>query len=828
IASVYGLEEDGDSMALVMELVEGETLQDRISRGRIPVDEAARIGLELAKAIEFAHEKGIVHRDLKPANVMLDAEGHVKVLDFGLAKALEEEKTPQDLSESPTLTAMATQAGIILGTAAYMSPEQAVGSNIDRRADIWSYGVVLFEMISGRQQFAGETLSHTMAAVLKDEPDWEDLPTHLPSRIVELLRRCLQKDPKQRLQSIGEARVMWENYIADPDSFQVLEAHGAVGSAAPSSTLSRLLPWSIAALALAALAFVYFGSSNTANTTTGTTSQRLTIPLPGTTNFMEYESSPPVISPDGQLIVYGMVDDTGIEQLWIRPIDSFEARPIKNTSGARFPFWSPDSRHVGYFTGKNIRRLEIATGRFQTVGSEVAFVPRGASWTTTDQILFSPSSNSPILMVDAAGGEARPATTLDPNVIDASHRWPHALPDGKHFLFTVWTNDADALAEFGGVYLGVIDGSSAPRRLVPNASSATYATSGHILAMQESDLVAIPFDAKKLEVTGDAFVVADEVLINRNTGYGSFSTSEEGTLVFARGSGNMPDASYLWANREGELTKTPVDAAPMFTTYAFHHLRLSPDATQAATTFPGPTGDPEVWVLDLIRGVRSRLTPSASYSIERPIWSPAGDRILYVSVKSGTWDLFIRNADGSGEEESFLASEYDKTPLDWQGDQVLYWVDSNVEGAMLVIYDISTGESNLLYKHTGSDRPRPRFSPDGKYLLYDTIESDRSEVILYQLEGGARWQVSTNGGRYAHMSEDMTEIIYLDLQQRVIAVDVTIDASGVSLGTPRELFQIVENVVAWDLTSDHSRFLLATQPKQVSEPIHVVLNWDAK
>ncbi len=819
IAAVYGLEEEDGTHALIMELVEGETLQDRIGRGLIPFDEAARIGLELAKAIEYAHEKGIVHRDLKPANVMLDAEGQVKVLDFGLAKALEEEKTPEELSNSPTLTAAATQAGIILGTAAYMSPEQAAGSATDRRADIWSYGVVLSEMLSGQQQFSGESVSHTMASVLKDEPDWDQFPSHVPPRIIELLQRCLHKHPKQRLQAIGEARVMWESYLADPPSFEA-RAKAETDLAAQSGRRAQILPWSIAALALAALAFVYFRGDTTSSTET--TSSRLTIPLTGSTHFLENQASPPAISPDGSLIVYGMTDDEGVDRLWLRPIDSFDARPLSGTTGARYPFWSPDSRHVGFFLDGRVRRIEVSSGRVQTVGGERAFLSRGASWSQNDQILFVPNSNTGIWVVDAAGGTPRQITTPDPNVADSSHRWPHALPDGEHFLYLVWSNDSEALIKHGGVYLASIDGSSEPRRIVSDTSSVNYTSSGHLLVMQESNLVAIPFDMDRLETTGDALIVADGVLLNRNNGHAAFSASANGTLVFARGLGSLPSSSYFWADRAGELTDTPVKPGAMFS-----HIRLSPDATKAVTTCPGPTGDPEVFVLDLVRGVRARLTPSAPYTFERPIWSPDGERILYVSAKTGTWDLYTRSADGSGQEEPFLLSPLDKVASDWNGNRVLYWKeDSGFAGSLFDIYDTTTGESTTLFEYSGL--PRPRFSRDGNYITYDANEGGRSEVFILQVEGGARWQASTNGGRLAHWSDDGREIVYLDPQRRVMTVDVVVEENSLALGQPRELFQIVQNVIAWDATGDHSRFLLATRPEAASEPLHVILNWDAR
>jgi serine/threonine protein kinase len=816
IASVYGLEEEGGKHALVMELVEGETLRDRISRGPIPLEESARIALELARAIEYAHDKGVVHRDLKPANVMLGVEGHVKVLDFGLAKALDTDMISGDIAESPTLTAAATQAGIILGTAAYMSPEQAAGGHADRRADIWSYGVIVAEMLSGRQQFHGETVSHTLASVLKDEPDWDALPDQVPLRIVRLLQRCLQKKPKQRLQAIGEARVLFEEYLAEPHSFEV----DLSSSSAPRRRSTTLVPWGIATVAVVALAVALFRGGETTDGPRPVP-YSLTIPVPGTTNYVDNAATPPAISPDGRLVAYGMTDQGGIDQIWIRPLDSFDSYPLNGTIGALYPFWSPDSRHLGFFQDGRLRRIEIDTGRSQTITDKRAFYPRGASWTTSDKILFSHNSNTGIWVVDANGGEARQVTFPDSSVVDSSHRWPYALPDGNHFLFLGWTNDASAIAQFGGIYLASLDGSAAPRRILRDTSSAVYSTTGHILVMQERNLVAIPFDADALRVDGEGFVVAEGILVNRNNAQAAFTVSHTETLVFARGLGSIPRASLQWADRQGEVKETPIDPVPMF-----GDLRLSPDATRAVTTLPGPTGDPEVWILDLVRGVRSRLTPSAPWTTSSPVWSPDGTRVLYVSAQQGSWDLYTRNSDGSGTEEPVLVNDFDKVASDWQDSRVLLWSDdANRAGAVIQILDLDSGNVTEVFEDPGS--PAPRFSPDGRYISYFVNEGGRDEVFIRDIESGARWQVSTSGGRLPHWSDDGSEIVYLDPQRRVMAVDVELGDDGVVLGRPRQLFQVLQNVIAWDVTGDHTRFLLAARPELASEPLHVMLNWDA-
>jgi Tol biopolymer transport system component len=630
------------------------------------------------------------------------------------------------------------------------------------------------------------------------------------------LQRCLEKKPKQRLQAIGEARVLFEEYLAEPHSFDVDRSR----SGARDRTWSTVAPWGIAVVALIALAFALLREGNEPDRPEPIP-YSLTIPVPGTTNYVENSATPPAISPDGRLLAYGMTDQDGVDQIWIRPLDSFDSYPLGGSIGALYPFWSPDSRHLGFFQDGRLRRIEIDTGRAQTITDKRAFYPRGACWTTSDQILFSHNSNTGIWTVEASGGEARQVTFPDTNVIDSSHRWPYALPDGDHFLFLGWTNDASALSKFGGIYLASLDGSDAPRRILRDTSGAAYSTTGHILVMQERNLVAIPFDLDAFRIDGEGFVVTEGVLVNRNNAHAVFTVSHTGTLVFARGLGSIPSASLQWADRQGELTDTPIEPVPMF-----GDLRLSPDTRRAVTTLPGPTGDPEVWILDLVRGVRSRLTPSAPWTTSSPIWSPSGDRVLYVSAERGSWDLYTRNSDGSGGPTPILLDEFDKVASDWQDSRVLLWSDDpNRAGAVIGVLDLDSGKQTEVFEDPGS--PTPRFSPDGSYISYSVNESGRNEVFIREIESGARWQVSTNGGRLPHWSDDGTEIVYLDPQRRVMAVDVGLSDAGVTLGRPHQLFQVLQNVIAWDITGDHTRFLLAARPELASEPLHVILNWSA-
>jgi Tol biopolymer transport system component len=635
-----------------------------------------------------------------------------------------------------------------------------------------------------------------------------------------MLRRCLARDPNKRLRDAGDARLELEQAIEDPD----VEALGLVEAtdvpAAQPSPAMRRLPWAVAAVAIAGLLATLFLGGGEVDRSDGI-SRHFTVPVPGTTIFDNNEGAPPTVSPDGRWIVYGMIDDQGTHQLWLRPVDSFQAQPLAGTENGSFPFWSPDSKHVGFFYQGRVKRFEVATGRIQTVVDAGSAMPRGASWGTNDLIAYVPHSNTGVWVVQASGGEPRQVTTPDPQIVDGSHRWPNFLSDGEHFLFLLWTNDTEALEEHGGVYVASVSGKDPPVRLLPETSSMKYAPSGHVLVLQETNLLAVPFDANALEIRGEGTIVTDGVLRNSNNGFAAFSVSGEGTLVFARDIGAIPNTSFKWADRNGDVTQTPVEPAPMF-----DYLELSPDGTRAAVLMPGSTGDEEVWVVDLVRGVRTRLVTPAPWGYHDPVWSEDGRQVLYVSTEAGSWDFYIRNADGSGSQQPFLVDARDKVPYDIHDGRVLLW--SARDGGATTqthLYDPDTGESTIVQENAPAIRAQ--FSPQGRFFTYHQIESGRREVFVEAIESGARWQVSTSGGNSPRWSDDGREIIYADPEGHIVAVAVTIGDDGVTLDRPVELFRIDASVVAWDATGDHRRFLLAERPQRASEPLHVILDWNA-
>jgi serine/threonine protein kinase len=820
IAAIYGLHQEDGERFLAMELVEGEDLSKRLQRGPLALDQALDVGAQMAAGIEAAHEKGVVHRDLKPANVIVSPEGKVKLLDFGLAKALENDPASGDPSLSPTMTSAGTVAGMILGTAAYMSPEQARGKPLDRRTDLWSFGCVLFECLTGSSLFAGETISDSLAAILRKEPDWSALPDDTPPMVRLLLRRCLARDLAKRMRDAGDARLELEQAIENP-SVEALGLMPAGAAPAQSTPAQRWLPWALTATV--ALIALFFALRPGGPGNVGSATRRLTIPVSSSTNFSDGGIlPPPVVSPDGNSVVFGQISDDGLSRLWLRPLDSFEARALPGTENANYAFWSPDSRHIGFYLDGRLKRMELASGRIQPIGGEAAEFPRGASWGPNGQILFTPNSNTGVWIIDAAGGTPRQITTPDPDIVDSSHRWPHFLPDGDHFLFLLWTNDFTALEQSGGVYLGSISGDTEPVRLVPDASSMAYAPPGYLLVMQENNLMAVPFDADKREVHGEATVVASEVLFSNNSGHAAFSVSSEGALVYASGNATVPPATFVWYDREGNETPTPIEPTPFL-----DDLRLSKDASRAVALMPDTTGDAAIWVLDMVRGVPSRLTPPAPFSYTSPVLSADADQVLYVSPESGTWDIYLRKADGSGSEQPFVQTDEDKELFDWSrdGQRVLYW-PNGVTGSDLMIYDVQTQQSEVIVE---GDRifTEGRFSPDGRHIAYVANDSGRIEVFVQTIDGSARGQVSTSGGTGMHWRDDGREILYLDPERRVMAVSVDFEASEMTLGTPRALFTLGPKVVAIDAAGDHQRFLGATVDRVDSEPLHVILGWHA-
>jgi eukaryotic-like serine/threonine-protein kinase len=588
---------------LVMEYIEGPTLAERMHKGPIPLAEALEIARQMAAALEEAHQNLVVHRDFKPANVKIKSNGTVKVLDFGLAKVTQAEARATE--EAPTLT----MSGAIMGTAAYMPPEQARGEPVDKRADVWAFGVVLWEMLAGKRLFQGKTLSDVLAAVIRDEPDL----SQAPAKVRPLLKRCLEKDPQRRLRDIGDAM-------------------GIVESASATAPSQSRLGWVAAAaavIALAALAFVHFREALPEARVVTTT-----ILPPENTSL---DLNPPALSPDGRRIVFRARGADGKTQLWLRPLDSSAAQPLAGTENALYPFWSPDSRSVAFFADGKLKRIEAAGGPAQTLAD--ASLGSGGSWSPEGPIVFAPNNGGPLQRVAAAGGASSPVTVLTRS---SSHRFPWFLPDGRHFLF-------EDQSQLGGsevtVRIGALD-SQEVKTVGPANSNAVYAD-GYLLYLRQSTLIAQPFDAQRLATTGEAAPVAEQVRSAMSNGapLGVWSVSRDGLLAFQTGT-VAASQQLTWFDRAGKRAGTLGDPGN------FYSLEFSPDRRRVAAALIGQTTD--LWIYDVARGIPQRFTfGPAPHSAA--VWSPDGRSIVYRSNPTGLFDLYRKAADGTGSEELLYA-----------------------------------------------------------------------------------------------------------------------------------------------------------------------------
>jgi len=794
----------GDMTFLVMELVEGEDLSERIKRGPIPVEEAVAMALQIAEALEAAHEQGIVHRDLKPANIKLRPDGTVKVLDFGLAKAWETESGDSSLSMSPTMTAHATAAGVILGTAAYMSPEQAAGVSADRRADIWAFGVVLWEMLTGHKLFEGETVSHVLASVLKDEVDLGALPDDTPMRIEELVGRCLRKKPKQRLQAIGDARIVIEEYLADPERLSARVAGGEVLTSKSRGWIA-LVPWvSAVLLAVVAAAAVMIRPQAVRPTIQSSV-------MPPAEGRIETEQGF-ALSPDGTRLVF-VAEDGGLNRLWVRPLDSLTAQPLSGTENARYPFWSPAGNHIGFFADGKLKRVPATGGSTQDLAD--ASEPRGGAWGQGEHIVFSPDYRGGLWAVSAAGGEARQLTELDQDRGEKSHRWPVFLPDGGRILFLAQTDEGGSAGDHSTVeVLSLADGS---RNLVLAVnSSVAFAPSGSLLYWREGSLYAQHFDARKAAVSGEPIRIAQEVGYTMNE-IALFTISEEGTLAYYKGAIEGRSASLEWYDRGGRILG---EAAPVG---VYRNFQVSPDGRRVAYT-DGLT----VWMRDLDRGTAARVTYDDEDHMY-PVWSPDGKSLAFTTSRTAGSEVQRKLASGLGEEEQVAVFDRVGYLRAWSPDGQFLVYETLGSGTEwdCWLYSIDEDVSRPLVETRFTDVD-PSFSPDGRFVAYTSTESGRAEVYVIPVGDESRkWQLSIDGGWSPLWGPDGTEIFFVDPDERLMTVSVRKqETGGLEVGIPAVLFQRPQQPAAFSsfgVSPDGERFLVYNAPEESSSSDSLVL-----
>ncbi len=824
IAAIYGLEKTPDGTALVMELVEGDDLSQRIARGALPIDEALPIAKQIAEALEAAHEQGIIHRDLKPANIKVRRDGTVKVLDFGLAKAVDGaggmgQAGRAGLSMSPTLTTPAmTQAGMILGTAAYMSPEQARGKPVDARTDIWAFGCVLYEMLTGARSFKGDDVSDVLAKILEREPDFAALPEATPPAIRRLLRRSLEKDRARRLHHIGDARI-------EIDEASTAPVEKPVTPAAAPEPLARWRSAAMlgAAVLLAAVALVAGLSLRRASPDPVVT--RLEVSTPEATFPFQF-----ALSPDGRRLVF--VAGPGSSQLYLRSLDQVSAQPLGGTEGARYPFWAPDSGAIGFFADSKLKRLDLSGGTPLSLADAPS--GRGGTWNSDGVIVFTSTSASELVRVPATGGTPTPVTHLVAG--QSSHRWPQFLPDGRHILFLAGYPGGAQETPAGGVYVASLDGGE-PTRVVASTTAAFFASPGYLLRVSQGVLVAQRFDAERATVSGDPTPVAQAVGQTDGNGLSAFSVSSAGILAHRLGEAGR--RQLVWLDRAGkELGSVgpPDDAGPT-------SPALSPDNQRVANART-VQGNTDVWLTDVARDVATRFSfnPATDFS---PLWSPNGTQVVFRSTRSqGVSDLFVRPANGSTDEQLLLATSQGKTPVDWSRDG-RFLVYSNQDPKTLSdlwALPLTGDKKPFPVVQTAFDETQGQFSPDGKWLAYTSNESGSDQVYVRPFpDAGGKWQVSTGGGNQPRWRPDGKELFYVSRNARLMAVPIRVapDGRAVEASTPVELFPThlasgpnislagSQSRALYAVASD-GRFLMNVNVDSAqAAPLTVVLNWDA-
>jgi serine/threonine-protein kinase len=807
IATIHGLEQSGGTSYLVMELVSGETLAERVKAGPLGIEEALKIAVQIAEALEAAHEKSIIHRDLKPANVKLTPEGKVKVLDFGLAKAFAGDTSTEDISNSPTLSMAATMQGVILGTAAYMSPEQARGKAVDKRTDIWALGCVLYELLSGKAAFHGEDVTDILAAVVRAEPDWNRLPEGTPSSIRMLLRRCLQKDRNLRLQAAGDARIEIVEALAAPPT----EVAGPAGPAT-IGWRERLTQGAAAALALIAIALatvlVLRGPKPPQP-------MRLSAEIGVDASLDTTLGASAILSPDGTRLTFLANGSDRRRHIYVRSLDQLQATALSGTENARNPFFSPDGQSLGFFADGKLKKISIQGGAAVTLCD--APDDRGGSWGEDGTIVFTPDAIGALSKVSSAGGTPQPLTTLNKQAGEVTQRAPQVLPEGKSVLFMSSTHrnsyeDADI-----DVYSMV----SRQRKTVQRGGYyARYLPSGHLVYMHEGTLFAVPFDLKRLEVTGQPAPILEGVVANPFNGAAQFSFSETGNLVYVSGQGEGRNFSIYWMDREGKFT--PLRETPG----NYYNPTFSPDGKRMALGInDGKRAD--IWVYEWERDTLTRLT-FAGESNTYPVWTPDAQRVVYSSQeKGGALNLWWIRADGAGDAQRLTESKSPQYARSWRFDgKVLAFRQLNPDtGNDVMILPIEGNEKSgwkpgepKPFVNSAFSELEPAFSPDGRWLAYQSNESGSYEVYVRPFPGpGGKWQVSTSGGLFSKWSPNGKELFYRTVDSKIMVVTYT--ASGDSfradkpqLWSPGQFTDRGLGIYTFDLHPDGKRFAVLKTP----------------
>lgn len=813
ICTLYDIGEQNGTDYLVMEYIEGETLAEKLNKGPLETDELIKIAVQIADALDKAHKQGLVHRDLKPGNVMLAKEG-AKLLDFGLAKLQPE--TGIAGKSAITMTTPLTSEGSIVGTMQYMSPEQLEGKDADSRSDIFSFGIVLYEMATGVKAFKGSSQASLIASIMKEKPrSVSEIQSLVPPMLEQVINQCLDKDPEQRWQTAGDLKrsLMW-----------VSEGGSQVGLPAVLSKKRKSREksaWAIVILFFGiSVALSYFLWQYMSETKHVTKSH---IIAPENNEFITDAGGSFALSPDGQKLAFVAEDTTNNKSfLWLRPLNSLASLPLPGTEDAYLPFWSPDSRYVAFFQEGKLKKV-LATGG-PTLSICDAPSGRNGDWNKDDIIVFTPTYDGIIHKVSAAGGEAVPITTLDSVKGDVTHRYVRFLPDGNHFLFYARSGTANS-GENDAICLGSLDGSGFTR-IIPAASTVEYA-SGYILYQRETSLMAHPFDADALELTGDAFPIAEDVSYVRNWSRSVFTVSKNGCLIFRSGDVNIGSQLFL-KNRNGEIIDSIGGLEIQFSPY------LSPDEQKALIEIEdGNSSNIDLWIYDLSRKIKTRFTFDNAGDMVG-IWSPDGSKIAFRSDRvKGKKGLYVKNSSGVGEMELLFETDKVFWPNDWSpdGKTILIEIYNSDTKSDLMVVPINKEEPFFILK-TNFNEYGGSFSPDGRWVAYVSEETGTEQVYVTPFPGpGSKWQVSVTDGDRPKWNQSGKELFFLDNDDKIMIAEVDGSENSFKVGNVQSLFKVLASKPGevFDVSVDGKTFLTNEVPVTTSDSkVVFVNNWNVE
>ncbi|MEK6302634.1 MAG: protein kinase [Acidobacteriota bacterium] len=825
ICTLYDVGREDGIDYLVMEYIEGESLADRLARGPLPIDQVLRYAIQMADALDKAHRQGIVHRDLKPGNIMLTKSG-AKLLDFGLAKFQDNNSGSvfSGLSNVLTERVSLTGEGAILGTFQYMAPEQLEGQDADARTDIFAFGAVVYEMATAKKAFTGKSQASLIGAILRDEsPTISTSQRMTPPALDRVVKTCLAKDPDDRWQSAHDLtqELKW---IAEGGSQAGLQVSPSTRSQSRERTAWIVAAVLLAAAVILAIPYVF----HRAPVETG--GMRFNIPPPEKGTFGDSSA----ISPDGRLLAFTAKDADGKVSLWIRSLDSVTPKALGGTEGAEFPFWSPDSRFIGFFAENKLKKIDISGSRPQTL-CDVTGSPRGGAWNREGTIIFTPDFTTPLYKVSSAGGTPSPLTEFDPSRKENSHRWPYFLSDGRHFLYF-----ARAAGEEGkAIFVGSLDSSERrllfdceSRAILASAGSANANDRRHVLFIRDKTLMAQSFDERNLKLSGDAYPVAEDIELygeSGPTGYGAFSVSDNGVLAYR--AGVSPIVQFNWVDRASK------QLTPMGEPGTYTEPCLSPD--EKRVVFGKAESQPksgDIWLLDRLRGTTTRFTFNPSQEV-CPLWSSDGTRIVFSSNRNGQQDLYQKNSAGTGNEEPLLHTGVDLYADDWSldGRYILYESNDPKTKFDLWVLPMTGDRKPFPFLQTEFNDTHSQFSPDGRWVAYVSDESGRPEVYVQSFAGsGGKWPISTGGGDQPKWRRDGKELFYLSSAKKLMSVSLT-SGAAFEAGIPVELFELF--VPAKSSTGDRNDYVVADNgqkflvcsfvDKESARPITVVSNWMA-